>query len=52
LGLLAETAPGVAAACRAFALSLGTTTIERATGVALVGYREFLSGETGANAGV
>jgi 3-hydroxyacyl-CoA dehydrogenase len=45
LGLLAETAPGVAAACKAFALSLGTTTIERATGVALVGYREFLSGD-------
>lgn len=44
LGLLADTAPGVAAACRAFAAGLGTTTIERATGVANVGYREFLSG--------
>lgn len=45
LGLLADTAPGVAQACKAFARDLGTTTIERATGVANVGYREFLSGE-------
>lgn len=43
LGLLADTAPGVAFACKAFAQGLGTTTIERSTGVAHVGYREFLS---------
>lgn len=43
LGLLAETAPGVAAACTAFARSLGTTAVERRTGVANVEYREFLS---------
>lgn len=50
LGLLADTAPGVAVACRAFATSLGTTTIERSTGVAAVGYREFLSGDAGIGA--
>ncbi len=44
LGLTADTAPGVAAACRAFAERLGTTTIEHRTGTAAVGYREFLSG--------
>ncbi len=44
LGLLTETAPGVAAACRAFARSIGTTAIERSPGAAQVGYREFLSG--------
>ncbi len=43
LGLLADTAPGVAVACKAFAQGLGTTTIERSTGVVHVGYREFLS---------
>ena len=43
LGLLADTAPGVAAACKAFARELGTTTIERSTGIAQVEYREFLS---------
>jgi len=43
LGLLAETAPGVAAACKAFARAMGTTTIERSTGIANVEYREFLS---------
>ncbi|MBN8616801.1 MAG: hypothetical protein J0L92_39825 [Deltaproteobacteria bacterium] len=49
LGLLADTAPGVAAACKAFARHLGTTTIERATGAVHVGYREFLSGAQDAN---
>ncbi|MFO0714449.1 MAG: 3-hydroxyacyl-CoA dehydrogenase NAD-binding domain-containing protein [Sandaracinus sp.] len=49
LSLLVETAPGVAAACKAFARSLGTTTIEHSTGVAHVGYREFLSGEAAAS---
>jgi hypothetical protein len=45
LGLLVETAPGVAAACKAFVRSIGTTTIEHNAGAVGVEYREFLSGD-------
>jgi 3-hydroxyacyl-CoA dehydrogenase len=45
LGLLVETAPGVAAACKAFVSSIGSTTIERGAGSVVVEYREFLSGD-------
>lgn len=45
LGLLVETAPGVAAACKAFVQSIGSSTIERGAGAVVVEYREFLSGD-------
>jgi 3-hydroxyacyl-CoA dehydrogenase len=45
LGLLADTAPGVAAACRAFCGWLAKTPVEATeAGVPRVGYREYLMG--------
>lgn len=44
LGLLADTAPGVVAACRAFCGWLAKTPVERAESAARIGYREYLMG--------
>jgi 3-hydroxyacyl-CoA dehydrogenase len=44
LGLLADTAPGVVAACRAFCGWLAMTPVERTESAARIGYREYLTG--------
>jgi 3-hydroxyacyl-CoA dehydrogenase len=44
LGLLADTAPGVVAACRAFCAWLAKTPVEHAEGTPRIGYREYLMG--------
>ena len=44
LGLLADTAPGVAAACRAFSSWLSKDLVVRAEGQPRIGYREYLLG--------
>lgn len=44
LGLLADTAPGAAAACRAFCGWLAMTPVERSESAPRIGYREYLMG--------
>jgi 3-hydroxyacyl-CoA dehydrogenase len=44
LGLLADTAPGVAAACRTFSSWLSKDLVVRAEGQPRIGYREYLLG--------
>lgn len=44
LGLLADTAPGVAAACRAFCARLSKNLVVQAEGPPRIGYREYLLG--------
>jgi 3-hydroxyacyl-CoA dehydrogenase len=44
LGLLADTAPGVAAACRAFCGWLAKTPVEQTESTPRIGYREYLMG--------
>lgn len=44
LGMLADTAPGVAAACRQFCSWLAKTAVEQSEGTPRIGYREYLMG--------